>query len=463
MKSIPKLIKRFIGILLLSSFLLIVFNFVALAIISYNQNANGSPWTTATETAKDLSKTENNYILSESISQELRSNNIWAILIDNNTKKVIWHTESLPREIPTEYSLSDISTLTRGYIKDYPTFTGEHEDGLVVLGFPKTSYWKHMYNSWDYWFIANFFKIILAVLGGNILVIFIIYMIANTKLLKSVNPILNGIRDLSTEKQVYVKEKGVLSEIAARINRTSKMLQAKDCQLKKKETARANWIAGVSHDIRTPLSMVMGYAGQLETDTNLTDEERQKATVIRRQSERMKNLINNLNLASKLEYNMQPVNLEKANIVSVVRQVVVDFMNMDIEEQYPIEWLGKDDFTTCFVNVDKELLKRAVTNIIQNSINHNENGCNIYITVTQEDSQCKIQIDDDGIGATDEEIENLNNTPHYMVCDENTEEQRHGLGLLIVKQILSSHNGSVSMEHSSYGGFSVTLTLPMSM
>jgi Osmosensitive K+ channel histidine kinase len=46
--------------------------------------------------------------------------------------------------------------------------------------------------------------------------------------------------------------------------------------VKKKETARANWIAGVSHDIRNPLSMVMGYAGQLKDDTDLTPEEQKK-------------------------------------------------------------------------------------------------------------------------------------------------------------------------------------------
>ncbi|WP_042678393.1 sensor histidine kinase [Anaerosalibacter massiliensis] len=461
MKSIPKLIRRFIGILLLSSFLLIVFNFIAIAVIGYSQTASGSPWKTATDTAKALSKSKNSYILSESLSKELNSNNTWAILVDNNTKNVIWHTENLPNEIPTEYSLSDISMLTRGYIKGYPTFTGEHQDGLVVLGFPKTSYWKHMYNSWDYWFIANFFKILLLVLGGNIFVIFVIYMIANTRLLKSVNPILNGIRNLPLEKQIHVKEKGVLSEIAASINKTSEILETKDYQLKRKETARANWIAGVSHDIRTPLSMIMGYAGQLESHAHLADEERQKAAVIRRQSERIKNLINDLNLTSKLEYNMQPVNLENINIVSIIRQVVVDFMNMDISEQYPIEWITDDHINTCFVNGDKGLLKRAITNIIQNSINHNENGCNIYITLVEKDNKYEIQIDDDGIGATDKQIEKLNNTPHYMVCDENTTEQRHGLGLLIVKQIMSAHHGSVTVGHSSYGGFSVTLTLPM--
>jgi signal transduction histidine kinase len=141
--------------------------------------------------------------------------------------------------------------------------------------------------------------------------------------------------------------------------------------------------------------------------------------------------------------------------------VVVDFVNMDIEEEYPIEWLTSDEMAVCFIDGDPMLIKRAVTNLIQNSINHNENGCSIYVTVTKADKQCIIKIDDNGIGATDDQIEKLNNTPHYMVCDKNATEQYHGLGLLIVKQIVSAHHGTVSIEHSSSGGFSVILSLPM--
>ena len=64
------------------------------------------------------------------------------------------------------------------------------------------------------------------------------------------------------------------------------------------------------------------------------------------------------------------------------------------------------------------------------------------------------------IGASDEQIKKLNHAPHYMVCDTNTTEQRHGLGLLIVKQIMNGHGGTVTIDHSKYGGFKVALMLP---
>ena len=206
--------------------------------------------------------------------------------------------------------------------------------------------------------------------------------------------------------------------------------------------------------------MVMGYAGQLESSNNLSEAERKKAAVIVKQSKRIENLINDLNLASKLEYNIQPLMRKTENAVAVVRQVVVDFMNMDIDDKFPIEWKTDDELTTCSISANKDLLKRAIANLIQNSINHNENGCMIYVSVSTNNNNCIICVEDNGVGASDEQIENLNHAPHYMVCDTNATEQRHGLGLLIVKQIMDGHNRTVTINHSEYGGFKVTLTIP---
>lgn len=464
MKSVPKLIRRYVGILLLSCILLLVLNVVLLAVFTASQAPNAYPWKTAEEVADALQQTDNGgYTLPDAVSLELKNSNAWAIFIDNETKQVKWQTANLPETIPLSYTLSDIASLTRGYIDGYPTFTGEAEDGLIVLGYPKDSFWKHMWPSWDYELIANLPKTALSVLAINAALIFLIYMVANSKLLKSIKPIVNGIQSLPMGESVYIKEKGLLSELAMNINKTSEILQTQNNQLRRKETARANWIAGVSHDIRTPLSMVMGYAGQLRDDTHLTDDERQKAAIIVKQSERMRNLINDLNLASKLEYNMQPVHPKKENMIAVVRQVVVDFINMDMDDKHPIEWQTEEALTSCPVSIDKDLIKRAVSNLIQNSINHNEQGCHIFVRVLTEDSHCKIVIADDGVGATDKQIEKLNHSPHYMVCDENTSEQRHGLGLLIVKQIIFAHKGEMTIKHSEYDGFEVDLNLPMIM
>ncbi len=460
MKSIPKLIRRFVGIMTLSTILFVILNVTFFAIVFVRNTSKFSPWDMADYTAAALQLTDSSYSISDDVMAELKEEKAWAFLIDNDTRQVVWQTDNLPDNVPVQYSLADIAELTRGYIDGYPTFTGDAPNGLLVLGFPKDRFWKHTRASWDYNFIVDLPRNTMIILAVNIVLIFFIYVAVDSGLLRSIRPITNGIQSLSDGSPVRVKEKGMLSELAEKINKTSEILQMQAGQLRKKETARANWIAGVSHDVRTPLSMIMGCAGQLENSENLSETERKKAAVIVKQSRRMKDLINDLNLASRLEYDMQPLKMKQENAISIIRQVIVDFMNMNIDDKFSIEWKTADALSACYINADKDLLKRAVSNLIQNSINHNENGCVIYASVDDDNNTCKICIEDNGIGASDEEIERLNNTPHYMICDTDTTEQRHGLGLLIVKQIIKGHNGKVFIGHSEYGGFKVVLSIP---
>ena len=463
MNNLPKLIRRFTGILLLSFVLLVFANFAILAFLMAWQSPSvtDSPYNVAIQTGKAFQISESGYTLQEDISTQLKKQNIWAFVVDNDTLQIVWKTENVPDTIPANYSLSDIADLSVGYLDGYPTYTGETENGIVVLGYPKDSFWKHTRASWNYNFFAHLPQIVFIVLAVNIAVILLIYVIANMKFLKPVKPITKGIQDLSIGEPVHIPEKGLLSDISANINRTSNILQEQRQQLRKKETARANWIAGVSHDIRTPLSMVMGYAGQLKDDTNLTDEERHKAEVIVKQSKRMQNLINDLNLASKLEYNMQPINPAKQNLIAIVRQVVVDFINMDIEDKYPIEWQTDEVLTVCPVNADKDLLKRAVSNLIQNSINHNENGCTISVSLAVNGNNLILVISDNGKGISEEKLQKIQSTPHYLQSTDERLDLRHGLGLLLVKEIISIHNGTVSISSALNNGFSTTISLPI--
>ncbi len=460
MKSIPKLIRRFLGILLLSTVLFLMLNIGFLVAFTMRHTPNSRPWSAAQEAADAMTEANGTWTISPEMEQKLQSEQVWAVYIDNETGQALWHSGNLPEEIPLQYTASQIASLTRGYLSDYPTFTGTGEKGLMILGYPKESFWKHMYASWDFQMIESVPRTILTVLGANIILVLVIYLGANSGLLRSVKPIAEGIQKLPTGEAVSLKERGILSELAADINQTSEMLQTQKYLLMKKEAARANWIAGVSHDIRTPLSMVMGYADQLSESKGLNEEEKKKAEVIVRQSRRIKNLINDLNLASKLEYNMQPLSMKQENAVAIVRQVVVDFMNMDIEQRYPIQWETPEDLNVCLIRADRELLMRAVSNLIQNSMNHNEEGCTIYVSVTETEKNCEICVEDDGRGVTDEELKKLTAAPHYMVCDSSATEQRHGLGLLIVRQIARSHGGRIVISHGSHNGFGVRIILP---
>ena len=466
MKSTLKLIQRFFMVLVLSMFLLLVLNALLVLFLGVNYSGtydgNSGPWTAAEKVNQSLTQqADGSYQLSAEGSNLLSQGGTWAILVENGTGQVVWHSDNLPQEVPLSYTLADLGTAVRGYIQDYPTTVSSYGEDLLILGFAKNSYWKLMYNTFSYSLIANAPWILLQWLGLNVLLVLLIYLVTTSGVVRAVKPIVGAIEALPTGESPYVKERGLFAQLAASINRAAEKLRTQDYALRKKETARANWIAGVSHDIRTPLTVVMGTAGQLEEDPSLPKDTRTKAGVIRRQSQRIQRLVNDLNLASKLEYNVQPLERKPVNVVALLRQAAVDFLNLDAEERYPIRWETSPELTVCLVQGDENLLKRAISNLIVNAQTHNPQGCTIFLSVVQEKTSCCLFIQDDGVGLSDQELDHLKNTPHYMMCDSSTGEQRHGLGLLLVRQIAKVHDGTLLLGHSPQGGFEAKLLLPL--
>lgn len=461
MKKTLRLIKRFLLLVIVIMPILFALNLALFVAFTYRERSGNGGWEAAREIGQELAPDEGgSFQLSEAGEQILSEYQAWCILVEDGTGDVIWHSENLPEEIPLHYSVAEISWYTRGYIRDYPTTVGARGDDLVILGHPKTAYWKLMWNTFDYQSIAEMPKMLLSFLAMNGILIFLIYMVLATRILRSVKPVVEGMEALPRE-EVYVREKGFLAEVAAAVNRVNEKLRAQERAIRKKENARAGWISGVSHDIRTPLTMVMGYAAEMEEDEALPAEVRKKAEIIRLQSLKMKNLVGDLNLASKLEYQMQPVKLERLNLTAVLRQAAVDFMNLDLEGKYPIEFRCDEKEDICILQGDKELLQRAVANVLSNSQQHNPEGCHISMTLQIERQNAHIFLEDDGVGITDEELETIRKTPHYMMGSGSGVQLRHGLGLLIVRQIAAAHGGQVRIDHSRTGGFLVEIILPI--
>lgn len=463
-KSILKLVSRFVMIIVCSLLVLFVLNICLFIGVSFQGMASGGGWQATEELTAELQENgDGTYFVSERGKQILAERDAWAILVQDGTGDVVWYSENLPAEIPLHYTAAQISADTLGYIEDYPTTTAARENDLLIMGHPKETYWKSMWNTYDLSLIKNLPRNAVMIFLVNLLVVFLIYAFSTSGIVRYIRPLIRGIEALP-EERVYVREKGLFTDLAHSVNEASEKLKIQEQELKKKERARANWISGVSHDIRTPLSMVMGYAAQMEDDAELPDEARKRAQMIRLQSVKMKNLVNDLNLASKLEYQMQPLHMERISLAAVVRQTVAEFANLDFEEKYPICFEAKEGSGRGMIRGDKDLLCRAIGNILTNSQVHNPDGCGIMVETDAGDGAFVIRLEDDGIGIGEEELQKLQSTPHYMMSDGGVEEPRHGLGLLIVRQIVAAHGGTVLLDHGRQeekGGFAVEMHFPI--
>ena len=378
----------------------------------------------------------------ETAAVSLQENDAWAMLLDQNGA-VVWE-QGLPEELPRAYTSAEIAAFSRWYLQDYPVKVWGQPDGmLMVVGFAPGTQAKY-YFSMETAYLKMLLVGAATALLINLLLLVILFLRNTRRVEKAMSPILQGIQALSRGQRRHLEECGELAEINAGLNRAGEYLMQKD-------NTRAEWIRGVSHDIRTPLSMVLGYASELEDNDALPAEARQQAGIIRRQGERLRSLVDDLNLTTKLEYALQPVRRETVDLVEIGRQAVSEVLNDGLPERYELEFSGEHPGRTARMEGDAALLRRMLDNLIRNSIVHNPQGCHISVAVGSEDGRCTCIVTDDGKGLDAVRLDALNRGADIS----STQGGEHGLGLKLVKQIIKAHGGTVGFRQSAPQGLEV--------
>lgn len=453
MNNVQRFFKRYVysSVRLFCFFIFVnIALFIALTVISGSQGSH-SPTQLLEAITEDLQQSASSYVLSDNTIAKMEQENVWCMMISNESGNVLWNYK-LPSELPQHYTLGDVAEMTRWYLQEYPVFVSNQSDELLVIGYPKDSFWKISA-------YKTFASIKIDILGLvslfllNIVIVLILFVHNSRKVEKSIKPILTGIEEISAGKNTQLVEHGELAEINTKLNKVAITLQQRDM-------ARANWISGISHDIRTPLSMVLGYSSSLETNNTLNAEQQEKVAAIRQQATKIKYLIEDLNLTAKLEYDMQPLRVEKIHLVELARQVVCEFLDSNLDNSFSIDFITDSDSELLYINGDETLLKRAITNLIQNSIGHNPSGCEITVSVSCNNQNATVIIADNGIGIPAQKLKELNTKTHYMESTDEKLNLRHGLGMLLVRQIVDAHHGVIKIESKPQEGFKTTLTFP---
>ena len=388
------------------------------------------------------------FITSEELAELLEEHHAWAMLLDD--KGTVIFQERMPEELPRQYTPADVAKFSRWYLGDYPVYVQEHPQGLLVVGGEKGSQAKY-YFSVNESYVKNLFTGLIAVFLANIIVVVLLIWKNIRHVEKAVTPILRGIETVSSGQPVSLPEKGELAEINRQLNKAGAFIV-------KKDSARADWISGISHDVRTPLSVILGFAGQLEDNQTLPAPAREQAACIRKQGEKLRNLISDLNLASRLEYSMQPLRLEKIYLVELARQVVCEFLDSGLDEQYRITFSSDQESEMASIMGDEALLKRALYNLIQNSMIHNASGCDISVSAVWNGNHTVITVSDNGIGVSAKKLEELKANTHRIESTDERLNLRHGLGVLLVWQIVEAHHGTMEIFSEPQIGYKTVLT-----
>lgn len=338
--------------------------------------------------SESIVKKGNSYVMDEAWMTEIDRRNAFLLLIgeDGNLK---WQYKK-PGEIQESFTLSDVAGFTRWYLQDYPVYTWRREDGLLVIGLPKNSVWKYTIED----------------------------QLSTLKMHMTVAP--------------YVVVANLLILLFLPIWITKRWIRVKERQ-------RSEWIAGVSHDIRTPLSIVMGNAPA--------------GGVIEQQCFRIRDLIGNLNAENKLESGTGKWNTSNIKLAALIRQIVCEYCNFN-EEKYSFDLNIDPELEEVVIKADEGLIRRMIDNLITNAIRHNEEGCKIEIVLcVASKNKIRLRIIDHGIGVSKGQLKKLNKRLKNEYLPE------HGLGIRVVKQIAKRYHYQVTFQSESGSYFACDILL----
>lgn len=411
---------------------------------SENNNANWASWPShyTGEFADEIKFDKGTpYITAKGI-KNIQKYNLCVQIIDEdgNVKKEYSQKEKMLRH----YTPIDIVQLykTGGNIDGYTMFVGsityDKQKWTYIIGFPlkisKVTFYL------DYNKYSNVKFIMLGIFLFLISCVLVYGMYMNHALIK----IRESIKKLASDDYIQGDEKGVYGEVINSLNILDTKLKVCEEERKKDETLREEWIANISHDLKTPLSPIKGYAEILcdeQYDVCLQDIKKY-GKVILRNAQNLENIVENLNFTYKLKNGMVPVKKKNGNIVRLLKEVVIDILNNPKYEERNISFNCSEEILN--VNFDDTLLRRAFTNLLINSVIHNSDNTKIEVSIKKADEKIYIEIKDNGKGMKDDQVKKMFNR-YYRGTNSSENIEGSGLGMSIAKQIIEAHEGKIDV------------------
>ncbi|HEY0367871.1 MAG TPA: HAMP domain-containing sensor histidine kinase [Pyrinomonadaceae bacterium] len=223
---------------------------------------------------------------------------------------------------------------------------------------------------------------------------------------------------------------------------------------------KSDFVSNVSHELRTPLALIRLYAETLELGRITTLEKKNEYySIIRKESERLSALINNILDFSRIEAGAKEYDFRETDIAELVRNTL-DSYRYQIEQQgFALEEYIAPGIPS--VKVDREAIARALVNLVNNALKYSDNEKFLGVRLYREQSVLKLEVSDRGIGIERHEQARIFEK-FYRTCDPLVHNTKgSGLGLSLVRHITRAHGGHVEVESTPGRGSKFTLSLPL--
>ncbi|TRX57324.1 phosphate regulon sensor histidine kinase PhoR [Thalassomonas sp. M1454] len=226
------------------------------------------------------------------------------------------------------------------------------------------------------------------------------------------------------------------------------LLLARDVsQLKRMEQMRRDFVANVSHELKTPLTVVRGYVEMIQDDDSLNEQWGKSFNAIEEQVTRMDRLVQQLLVLSKVEVNEDADIRSKIDMPQLINKLIEDASWLNKDKQHQIT--ADIDPTLGILGIDSEL-KSACSNLIVNAMNYTPKHGVIKISWKAVGDSCLFSVSDNGCGIQQEDIDRLSERFYRVDKSRSRDTGGNGLGLAIVKHVANHHKAELLIE-SVYG------------
>lgn len=396
-----------------------------------------------------------------SISQQLSSKDAGIIIRKQN--KILYGAKHFPNlknnDLPSFGNEGYRPVAWIGHnqyaIQQYDFYFKDGSEGTIVLLNSSGSF-------------ANFARTFFPILFISLLIVLIITNVllsyyVSRSILKPVNKLSAAAANIKKGNfsfHLASKGKDELSQLVRSFDDMRAQLKESQELRERYERNRKELIANISHDLKTPITSILGYVEGIQDGVaNTKEKHNQYLETIHGKATYMNRLIEELALYSKLDAKRLPFHFETVDMYAFVKDYLEEIEDELAEKGVQLSLATNDLHAK--VRIDRDKLIRVLENIIYNSVKYmDEPSCRITISFINQGKFVEVMVSDNGPGVAKEELKQIFN--RFYRTDPSRNTGGSGLGLAIANQIIEAHGGSIWAENLPDGGLSIHFTLKKS-
>jgi len=290
-----------------------------------------------------------------------------------------------------------------------------------------------------------------------VVVALIVHLKKERKKIISYLDVLSRIEAGDENAKIFVNSTGTIAELGFKTNKIIAAYKLRIEELKKSEQLNKQLLTGLSHDVRTPLTSLLGYLDAIDDGVVKGEESTEYIKIARNKAYNLKGFVDTLFEWSKLDSKERIFHFELMDINECMRNIIIGWL--PIFEQKNIHFKLDIPEDEILIKIDREAFERIINNLVQNAVSHSGATC-INIGIEACEKGVFVGITDNGQGIQEAKLPFV--FERLYKCDDARSERGSGLGLAITKEFVTAHGGTITVTSKPYERTTFTVLFPTS-